>query len=279
VWADSRNGQTPKLSAEDLKARVNGVPVRIRRVLGPGEELMVVAVLDLTEDLSLVELAKQALEAELHKLPPSVYVGLMRAQDGLRVLVDPTRQPEPLVRAIRDLPVSGKAGLLESLPAALRLTDSILAKAAVRAALLYVTDSNVYNYREDYTNPVINYSDQHDLSRRFPESLVKERIARLERQLSAFQTPLFIVHLEYRSDRLNEAYQTGLMQLAAAAGGSSQFCRSRQEIPEAIAGIFQRIAAVHRVDVELPERRSKLLVLQLEATPVPLVYRTRFALE
>ena len=51
-------------------------------------------------------------------------------------------------------------------------------KTYVRSAVLYITDSNIYNYREDYTNPVINYSDRGDLSRRFPEGLVREQVLR-----------------------------------------------------------------------------------------------------
>ena len=41
-------------------------------------------------------------------------------------------------------------------------------KSPVRVSVLYITDGSIYSYREDYTNPVINESDPHDLSRRFP---------------------------------------------------------------------------------------------------------------
>ncbi len=279
VWMEARNGEGAKLDAGELTAKLGGSAVRIVRALGPEDGLLLLLVLDLTQDLSLAELAKEALSSEISRLPAQVRVGLLRAQDGLRVLADPVAEREPLIAAIRALPVSGKAGLLESLPAALRLGDAILSKTAVRVAVLYVTDSSIYNYRDDYINPVINTSDQHDLSRRFPEGLVKERIARLERQTVVFQTPLFIVHLDYRSDRLDEAYQTGLMQLAAALGGASQFCRSRQEIASAISAVFERLLRLHRVDIELPERAGKLVQLELESRAGPLVHRSRFVLE
>jgi hypothetical protein len=278
VWLEARNGVGPALSARSLKASAGDRPGRVIRVMGPSEELLLVLALDLTEDLSLVELAKEALAAEIARLPENVYVAVLRAQDGLRALADPTNEREPVLRLIRELPVAGKAGLLESLPIALRLTDSILAKSAVRVALLYVTDSSIYNYRDDYINPVVNYSDQHDLSRRFPEGLIKEKIARLDRQIAGFQTPLSIVHLNYRSDRLNEAYQTGLMQLASALGGESRICRSRQEIPEAIAAALARVIRMHRVDIEAPVRGGNLIQLQLDSELGPLSYRNRFAL-
>ncbi|MGB9604293.1 MAG: hypothetical protein ACP5U2_02210 [Bryobacteraceae bacterium] len=276
VCVEARNGASSTLTAGALKVTVGGAQGRILRVLGPAEDLLLVLALDLTEDLSLAELAKEALASAIASLPPNVWIAVLRAQDGLKVLADPTNEREPVLRAIRELPVSGKAGLLETLPVALRLTDSILAKSAVRVALLYVTDSSIYNYREDYINPVINYSDQHDLSRRFPEGLIKEKIARLDRQLAFFQTPLYIVHLSYRNDRLNEAYQAGLLQLASGLGGDSRFCRSRQEIPEVISGVLDRLTRMYRVDIEAPARGGTIVPLQMDSEAGPLSYRTRF---
>src|SRR5262245_44138684 len=116
----------------------------------------------------------------------------MRAQDGLAVIADPSHDRIASAAAIRALPVSGKAGLLDTVETAAGIADAVLAKALVRVAVLYVTDSDVRNYREDFSNPVINSSDSHDLSRRFPEGLVQERITRLEQRLASMQTPLFI---------------------------------------------------------------------------------------
>jgi hypothetical protein len=56
---------------------------------------------------------------------------------------------------------------------------------------------------------VINWSDSRDLSRRFRRARAGPDRG-LDAKLSMRQTPLFIVHLEYRPDRLNEAYQNGL---------------------------------------------------------------------
>ena len=270
----SNGGATP-LTAQDFTARLEGQPARILALRGPADDLMVLLVLDLTEDLGLAEIAKEALGSALPALPAKAQAALLRAQDGLRVLVDPTTDRAVLTQAIQAQPVSGKAGLLDTVETASRIADSILEKAAVRLALVYVTDSNIYNYRADYINPVINYSDYHDLSRYFPEGLVKEKISKLESKLAGFEAPLFIVHLSYRSDRLNEAYQTGLMQLAAATGGSSVFCRSRAEIPEAIANVFHSIASHYSLDIQIPERTSKVVPVQLESGGRALTYRSR----
>lgn len=279
VSVNGQNGDTAALAAQDFTAKLEGQPARILALRGPADDLMVLLVLDLTEDLGLVEIAKEALGPALQSLPPKAQAALLRAQDGLRVLVDPTTDRAALIQAIQAQPVSGKAGLLDTVETAARLADSILSKAAVRLALVYVTDSNIYNYRADYINPVINYSDYHDLSRYFPEGLVKDKISKLESKLAGFDAPLFIVHLSYRSDRLNEAYQTGLMQLAAATGGTSVFCRSRAEIPEAIANAFHTIASHYSLDIQVPERASKVVPVQLESGGRALSYRSRFVFQ
>jgi len=76
------------------------------------------------------------------------------------VLADPGTDRAAAVSAVRDLPVSGKAALLDCVETVTQLADSILAKTAVRVAVFYLTDSDPENYREDFTNPVINSSDK-----------------------------------------------------------------------------------------------------------------------
>lgn len=279
VFINGQNGDTAALTTRDFTVKLDGQPARILALRGPADDLMVLLVLDLTEDLGLVEIAKEALGSAPQSLPGNAQVALLRAQDGLRVLLDPTTDRAALTQAIQAQPVSGKAGLLDTLQTAARLADSILSKAAVRLVLLYVTDSNIYNYRADYINPVINSSDYHDLSRYFPEGLVRDKISKLESKLAGFEAPLFIVHLSYRSDRLNEAYQTGLLQLAAATGGASVFCRSRAEIPEAIANAFRTIASHYSLDLQLPEHISKVVPVQLESGGRALTYRSRFVFQ
>jgi len=275
VWIQNGDGAAP-LSAGDFRVKLDGQDARVLSVRGPADDLMVLLVLDLSEQLSLAEIAKDALAEALRGLPANAQVALLGAQDGLRVLADPTTDRAALEELIRNYPVSGKAGLLDTVETAARLADSILAKAAVRLVLLYITDSNIHNYREDFINPVINYSDHHDLSRRFPEGLVREKISKLEAKLAALQTPLAFVHLDYRSDRLNEAYQSGLMRLAAAAGGSSVFCRARTDIPGAIADAFRTAVSHYSLDVEAPARPSRIVPVELDSGGRPASYRSRF---
>jgi hypothetical protein len=275
VWVDAKD-RAP-FSAKDLSATLEGTESQILDVKGPGDDLMLIAVLDLAGDLSLAEPAKDDLAGEIEKLPAQTSVAVLHAQDGPKVLADPGTDRAPAVEAVRDLPVSGKAGLLDTVEKVTRLADSILTKSSVRVAVLYVTDSDLENYRDDYTNPVINSSDPHDLSRKFPEALIQDKIAKLSAVLALRQAPLFIVHLRYRSDRLGEAYQNGLKQLAEITGGTAIFCRSSEEIADAIHRAISLITSYYCVTLALPERAPKAFQVQLDAgRNRTLSYRTRF---
>lgn len=272
-WAQDANVDPAKLTA-----KVDGDASKITLIHPPSEDLMLLIVFDVVGDLSRVDPARDTLLAALEKAPPSLHVGLLRAQDGLSVLLDPTADRAALSTAIKALPISGRPGLLDTVEQASRLGDSLISKTGVRLAVLYITDSNIYEYREDYTNPVINSSDSRDLSRRFPEGLVKEKISKLERNISALDTPLFIAHLAYFGDHLNEAYQTGLLQLAQATGGSASICRSPAEVPDAITKLMERIQSHWALDIALPEKVSPNIQVVLEGAD-GLSYRNRFLLK
>jgi hypothetical protein len=152
-----------------------------------------------------------------------------------------------------------------------------MARAAVRVAVFYVTDSEIDEYREDFTNPVVNRSDRGDMSREFPEGMVRDRISRLDGKLIRAQAPVFVVHLEYETRRLDEAYQNGILQLTATTGGQAIFCKSNAEIPVAIRDMMQRITSHHSVEVSVPEGRE-LLELTLDWEGGELQYRNRYRL-
>jgi hypothetical protein len=240
--------------APKFEAALNGKPVPVTAQFGPSSDQVILVVLDLTGDLSLIDAAKQALIAEISKLPHNAWVGLLRTQDGLHVLADPGIDRQPLIDAIRSLPNSNEPELLETVHSALSLADAILRKSPVRVSVLYITDGSIYSYRQDYSNPVINGSDPHDLSRRFPETLITEKISKLVADSGPLQAPLFVVHLNHRRDRLNVAYENGLDTLADATGGKSDVCRSVAEIPEAVSAMMARISSAWRLTLAIPAK-------------------------
>jgi len=211
-------------------------------------------VFDLTGDISLVEAAKQGVLGVIPKLDSNAWVGLLRDQDGLHVLTDPGPDRQLLMNAVQDVAIVGKPGFFETVTPALALADNLLRKSAVRVSVLYITDSNIYNYREDYTNPVINGSDPHDLSRVFPDALIQDKISKLLGEVSSLEAPLFVVHINYRTDTLNESYENGLLTLAEATGGRGLECRSLGEIPDAIASAIARISTAWRLTLEVPQK-------------------------
>lgn len=279
LWVDP---PLQELTPQSVRATLNGKPAPILRVLGPSSDVMILVVLDLTGDISLVDAAKQALIAQIKDLPQNAWVGLLHAQDGLSVIADPTPDRKKINEAIQALPATGKAGLLDTVASVAGLADGILRKSKVRVAILYVTDSEIANYREDYTNPVINSSDPHDLSRRFPEALIQEKISALQLRIESDEAPLFIAHLRYRSNRMDQAYQNGLKILSEFTAGYSWFCRSQAEIADLIQRDFAYIRSSWLVTIGVPKHtRSDVQVrLQLpEHLQARIAYRARLHLK
>ena len=277
LWTGPGSGDP----VDDFQVKLGGVPAPVASVRRPGDELLLLVVLDLVDDIALVDPARSALIAELGKLPEEVYVALVRAQDGMNVLVDPTNDHDALAAAVQKLTVSGRAGLLDALEPVGDLANSILEKADVRTAILFVTDSDIRNYRDDYTNPVINSSDYRDLSRRFPEGLIQEKISKLDTKMASVLAPMFILHLDYRSDRLNEAYQTGLKRLAVTTGGDSLFCRTIAEIPGGMTQMFASIGSLRMLTIDATTSGNRALDVEISregSSGGDLHYRPRLVL-
>ena len=196
------------------------------------------------------------------------------------MLADPTGDHTTVASLIQTLPISGKSALLDTVEPVATLASDLMRKADVRVAVLYITDSDVHNYREDLTNPVINSSDPHDLSRKFPDSLIRERVSRLERQLAHTSAPLFVVHLQYRSSGLNQSYQSAVGSLAESTAGFAAFCRSSGGIAQEISNMFSYIRSAYFLKVALPARPAAALQLRLawkneDKTQPHLAYRAR----
>jgi len=269
---------------QDIQATIAGEPAKVVALATPADALILMLVLDLAGYLTLAQRANTALLEEIEHLPAEAHIALLRAQDCLRVLQDPTRDRSAIRTPVESMPISGRAGLLDSIETAATIADSILVKSSVRVAILYVTDADVANYREDFSNPVINSSDAGDLSRKFPEALIQEKIAKINSSLARRLAPIFIVQINYRSDRLNEAYLNGLRELATTTGGMALVCRSNAEIPEAIKGILESIRNHYSLTLELPKGQVRSIEVRLtingpEGVRNNIGYRSRFELK
>lgn len=252
VWTPE-GGELP---ADSLTAMIDGEPTEVLSIQAPADDLMLLVVLDLTDDLALVEQARTALISRFENLAENHLVGVLSAQNGLRVLTEPTSDREKIAAAIRSQQVGGRAGLLETVEEAARIGTSIISKSGVRLAILYITDSDIRNYREAFDNPTVNRSDNGDVSRRM-DSLVRERMSRLAASLGKAQAPVFVTHLSYRTDQLNVAYQTGLISLTSATGGNAMIARSNAEVPAYVGSTLDHILGHYSVKLALPNAQSK----------------------
>jgi hypothetical protein len=266
------------LDPATLAVKVEGKAAKVVRTRADSTPLLLLVVFDLTGDLTLADAARQALLAEFEKLPASTWIGLLRVQDGLQVLLDPTPDRAAISTAVTGLAITGRANLLDSIEPAALLASKLLQKTGVRTAVLCVTDSNIYNYREDYTNPVINYSDSRDLSRRFPEALIREKTAKVAATLAELDAPVFATHLAFLRDRLNEGYQTGLQQIMEATGGNALFARVQTEIATITSDAISRLSRMWAIDIEIPPGTPRNFTVELTAGATPLNYRSRFAM-
>jgi len=266
------------LDPATLAVKVEGKAAKVVRTRADSTPLLLLVVFDLTGDLTLADAARQALLAEFERLPASDWIGLLRVQDGLQVLLDPTPDRAAIATSVTGLAVTGRANLLDSIEPAALLASKLLHKTGVRTAVLCVTDSNIFNYREDYTNPVINYSDSRDLSRRFPEALIREKTAKVAATLAELDAPVFATHLAFLRDRLNEGYQTGLQQIMEATGGQALFARVQTEIAPIVSDAISRLSRMWAIDIEIPPGTPRNFTVEVTAGGTPLNYRSRFAM-
>lgn len=274
VWVG--NGPAEGLSPEAFQASFGTVEAAVRGVRGAQSPLLLFVAIDFSADLILTESAKNALVDSLQQAAPNVHAALLRIPEQPMVQLDPTTDREKFAEVLRTLPMSGRAGFFEMVDIVAGVTNPLITRHPVRVAVLYLTDSEIRNYRQDYTNPVINAADSRDLSRRFPDALIREKVNTLTNELLRSSVPIFVVHLNYRNDPLNEAYQTGIKRLAEATGGRSVFCRSIAEIPVAIGDMVNAIQAMGMVEVAVPDGVSGSVSLTLKHAEKPVEFRTLF---
>jgi hypothetical protein len=273
VWVTG-NGES--LPTENLTAKVGARDLKVRGGRLEESPLLLFVAIDFSDDLILTESAKTALASAVQSVAPNVYTSLLRIPEQPMVITDPSVDRDAFVAALRTLPMSGRAGFFEMVDVVSGVTEPVVRSHPVRAAVLYLTDSEISNYRTDYTNPVINSADSRDLSRRFPDALIREKVSTLTNTLLQTSVPIFVVHLRYRSDTLNEAYQTGLRRLSEATGGQAVFCRSIAEIPESITNMVNTIQKMNVLEIEVPANVNGSFVLSLENGTGSLQYRTLF---
>ena len=173
------------------------------------------------------------------ELGSQYWVGLISANEQITVIQEPTPSRDLFSEKIEQLSQIGKAGLLDTLLPVADLASSVLLKSDVRVAVIFITDSDIGNYKTDYLNAPVNASDSRDLSRRFAGRALQEKITRMSKAISRFQVPIIVVHIAPGEDPLNRAYQNGLKQLAEIGGGKCLLSKSIGDISSTIHEAFE----------------------------------------
>ena len=277
VWLSGSNGEREaKLSASDLKVTVGKAPVTVSALKGPDSPALLFIAFDTVGDISNINEARKTVVEEIKALGSQFWAGLISAQEQMQVLQEPTADRALLQQKIEELTQIGKAGLLESIQPIADLATGVLLNSEVRVAVIFITDSDIGNYRADYLNPPVNASDSRDLSRRFAGRALQEKISRMAALMARTQVPVFIVHIDPGLDPLNRSYHNGLKQLAEGSGGQCLLSKTSGDIPLTIHEAFQWAKSFYLAEFSLRSDKSGYARIQLSTavsedgnTPVP----------
>ena len=257
IWLDVRGERADAdLRASDLKITIGKSPVTVSAVKGPSSPTLLFVAIDTVGDIAYINTARKTLAEEIDTLGSQFWVGLISAQEQMQILQEPTADRPLLERKIEDLTQIGKAGLLESIQPISYLATGVLLNSEVRVAIIFITDSDIGNYRADYLNPPVNASDSRDLSRRFAGRALQEKISRVAGLMAHAQAPVFIVHLDPGLDPLNRSYHNGLKQLAESTGGHCLLSKTSGDIPLNIHEAFQWAKSFYLAEFSLVSEDS-----------------------
>ncbi|MCI0423200.1 MAG: hypothetical protein L0312_28920 [Acidobacteria bacterium] len=264
VWlSGSKTEPERKLVAADLKITAGKPLVTISSLKGPRSPALLFVAFDTVGDIANIDQARTTVTEEIKALDPQYWVCLISAREQMEVLQEPTPDRSLLQQKIDDLSQIGKAGLLESIQPVADLATRVLLNSDVRVAVIFITDSDIGNYRADYLNPPVNASDSRDLSRRFAGRVLQEKISRMTAGMARTQAPVFIVHIDPGLDPLNRSYHNGLKQLAEGAGGQCFLSKTPGDIQPAVHEAFQWAKSFYLVEFSLTGQKSGYTRVQI----------------
>lgn len=264
IWLGAPSDATEAgLSASDLTITVGKSPVTISALKEPESPALLFVALDTVGDIANLNEARKTVVEEIKALGSQYWAGLISAQEQMQVLQEPTSDRSLLQQKIEELTQIGKAGLLESIQPIADLATGVLLNSEVRVAVIFITDSDIGNYRADYLNPPVNASDSRDLSRRFAGRALQEKISRMAALMARTQVPVFIVHIDPGLDPLNRSYHNGLKQLAEGTGGQCLLSKTSGDIPLNIHEAFQWAKSFYLVEFSLQIEKSGYARIQI----------------
>src|SRR5687767_11195417 len=111
VWVESQPEQFWTIGdRRSFKLFLGEQELALKSFAGPHSSTIVLLVFDVVADLARVDEARAAIIEKIEKLEPSSWIGLIRTQDGVSVLQEPTGDREAVIEKLKSIQVSGKAG-------------------------------------------------------------------------------------------------------------------------------------------------------------------------
>lgn len=170
------------LSAEGLSVLWDETPLAVTASYAGRSPLLIVLAMDTTGDLEYVDAVRKKLVEFVRGLPPFVQVMVLTVNDGLRVVQNNTGDASLLDRAVRGYSVSGRTGFLDNVAEVLSKSDGLFRRHPLRAAVLFVTDGDIYQTR-----------------RRYSTADFTTRLEQVRRQIAGVSVPSFVLRLPVRS--------------------------------------------------------------------------------
>lgn len=264
IWLGAPGeGSEASLSVSDVKITLGKLPVTVSALKGPESPALLFVAFDTVGDIANITQARKTVVEEVNALGSQFWAGLISAQEQMQVLQEPTADRSLLQQKTEELTQIGKAGLLESIQPIADLATGVLLNSEVRVAIIFITDSDIGNYRADYLNPPVNASDSRDLSRRFAGRALQEKISRIAALMARTQVPVFIVHIDPGLDPLNRSYHNGLKQLAEGTGGQCLLSKTSGDIPLSIHEAFQWAKSFYLAEFGLKSEKSGYARIQI----------------
>lgn len=268
VWIQTNgNPLRRELSANEFQINQGKLLIEPTSLQGPKSPTMLFVAMDAVGDVANITEARAAIIHEIHELGSQYWVGLISANDQIKVIQEPTPSRDLFSQKIEELTQIGKAGLLDTLLPVADLASSVLLKSDVRVAVIFITDSDIGNYKTDYLNAPVNASDSRDLSRRFAGRALQEKITRMSKAISKFQVPILIVHIAPGQDPLNRAYQNGLKQLAEIGGGKCLLTKSIGDIALTIHEAFEWAESFYLLGFRLTTTKGHFADIDITLAP------------
>jgi len=91
------------LPLDDFSPEVRGHRLKPEFVLGPTSGLFLLLALDLSGDIATATAAKDAVAAEVDKMPSHVYVSVFTCQDELKAPLEPTTDRARVLKTLQSV--------------------------------------------------------------------------------------------------------------------------------------------------------------------------------